>query len=163
MKRSFLAMIPMTMLAFGAVASGNAIAAPGNPPPPPMCGGSHGFPMLHGVDLTAEQKTSLKKIFKEGHESGKALHTQERTLHDQIANQLMTPGKIDRSQLDSLVQQQSALHAKEEAARIDTAVKIHDLLTTKQLTEAKDRQDKIKALMDQIHQIDHPEHDDQDD
>ncbi|MFT8896347.1 MAG: Spy/CpxP family protein refolding chaperone [Acetobacter sp.] len=141
-------------MAVGALAMGQAHAQRQPPMGPPGCGHG-GLPFLEGVNLTAKQKDSVKKIFKEGHEDMKSLHKQEHDLHDQFEAIMLTPGKVDQAKLDALVTEQNALDAKENAARQATAVKVHDVLTADQITAAKDRHDKIRALMDQIHAIEH--------
>ncbi|MFT8806109.1 MAG: periplasmic heavy metal sensor [Acetobacter aceti] len=151
MSRSSFLIAGMTV---GALAIGQAHA---QPPMGPHGGGPGEFSFLEGVDLTAKQKESVKKIFKESHESMKGLHKQERDLHDRLESIILTPGKIDQSKLDELVTEQNALDAKENAARQATAVKVHDILTAEQVTAAKDRHDKIRALMDQIHAVEHGE------
>ncbi|MCH4092463.1 Spy/CpxP family protein refolding chaperone [Acetobacter sp.] len=149
MSRSSFLIAAMTV---GALAMGQAHAQP--PMGPHGCGPG-GLPFLEGVNLTAKQKDSVKKIFKEGHEDMKALHRQEHDLHDRFEALMLTPGKIDQAKLDALTTEQNALDAKENAARQATAVKVHDVLTAEQVSAAKDRHDKIHALMDQVHSIEH--------
>ncbi|BCK76529.1 hypothetical protein EMQ_2135 [Acetobacter aceti NBRC 14818] len=149
MSRSSFLIAAMTV---GALAVGQAHAQP--PMGPHGCGHG-GLPFLEGVNLTAKQKDSVKKIFKEGHEGMKALHKQEHDLHDQFEAIMLTPGKVDQAKLDALVTEQNALDAKENAARQATAVKVHDVLTAEQISAAKDRHDRIRALQDQIHAIEH--------
>ncbi|NHN89086.1 Spy/CpxP family protein refolding chaperone [Acetobacter conturbans] len=155
MKRSsFL----IAALAVGSLAVGQAHATPGPAPmgPPGAPGPGHAFlPFLEGTDLTAKQKDAVKKIMHDGHDSMKAFHKQERDLHTQFDALLLAPGKVDQTKFNDLLQQQDDLEAKENAAHLTTAVKIRDILTADQLAAAKDRHDKIGALMDQIHQIEH--------
>lgn len=151
MSRSSFLIAAMTV---GALAMGQAHAQPQPPMGPHGCGPG-GFPFLAGVNLTTKQKDAVKKIFKDGHEDMKSLHKQERDLHDQLETILLTPGKVDQAKLDALVTEQNALDAKENAARQATAVKIHDVLTAEQISAAKDRHDKIRALQGQIHAIEH--------
>ena len=152
MKRS--AML-MAVLAAGAVAVGQAHAHPPMGGPGAQCHGPGGFPFTQGVDLTAKQKDSIKQIFKSDHDASKALHKQDHDLHEQVEAVMMAPGKIDQAKLDDLVKQQNDLDARENAARMAVAVKGRDLLTPEQLSAAKARQDKVKGLMEQIHQIQH--------
>lgn len=159
-------MVPVAALAFGAV----VFDPPGAWAHPPFPGHGpgdfgpggpgRGMPLLEGIDLTKKQKDAVHQIFKQSHDSTKDLHQQERALHDQVENLLLTPGKIDTTQLQSLTQQETALAAKKDADRLAMAVKIHDILTTEQLTQAKDRHDKISALMDQLHALMHPKDED---
>lgn len=151
MSRSSFLIAVMTV---GAMAMGQAHAQPQPPMGPHGCGPG-GLPFLEGVNLTAKQKDSVKKIFKQGHEDMKALHKQEHDLHDQFEAIMLTPGKVDQAKLDALVTEQNALDAKQNAAREATAVKMHDILTAEQISAAKDRHDKIRALQDQIHAIEH--------
>ncbi|MDG6095409.1 periplasmic heavy metal sensor [Acetobacter sp. AN02] len=126
---------------------------------PPGGPGGPGYgipPFLHDADLTDKQKSEIHTIIKQARESSRAARTRERSVRDQIDTLLMTPGKIDQTQLTALTQQETTLQAQAAQERMTVAVKIHDLMTDKQLTEAKEKHDKIKALMDQIHQISHP-------
>ncbi len=173
MKRSLMAMVPLAALALGAVAlegtGTSALAHPPMPGPGPEGfghggpgGPGFGMPMLEGLDLTKKQKDAVHQVFRQSHDGMKDLHKQEKALHDQVVALLLTPGKIDSAQLQSLTQQQAALEAKKEAGRMDVAVKIHDILTADQLTKAKERHDKISALLDQLHEIEHPQGKDED-
>ena len=147
----------IAVLTVGALVVGQAHAQPSMGPH--GCGPG-GLPFLEGVNLTAKQKDSVKKIFKESREDMKSLHKQERDLHDQFDAIMLAPGKVDQAKLDALVTEQNALDAKENAARQATAVKVHDVLTAEQLSAAKERHDKIQALKGQIHAVEHSDNKD---
>ncbi|WP_086643222.1 Spy/CpxP family protein refolding chaperone [Acetobacter sp. DsW_063] len=162
MKRTLLAVMPTMVIALGsfgligcAVAHDHPPMEAGPGPHGPGMGGP-GFPMLEGLDLTSKQKSALHDIFKQVHEDKKDARDQGRDIHEQITNILLTPGAVDKTQLATLQQQEEALHAKEDAARLDVAVKIHDLLTPEQLAKAKARHDQVSALLKQLHDIERP-------
>lgn len=160
MRHKLTSMIPAAALALGmAVAGGAAVPALAQPGHGPECGPG-APPMLGGIDLTKKQKTAIHKVFEDDHAASKDLRKQSRALHEQEMELLMTPGKIDTAQLQSVTQQEEALNAKEHEARLNVAVKIHDILTTDQLTQLKDRHDKVKALREQIRAVEHPNGDD---
>ncbi|GBR09282.1 Spy/CpxP family protein refolding chaperone [Acetobacter oeni] len=167
MKRSWMAIVPVAVLTLGAFAlDGVGTHAQAQPPFPGEGGPGHfgpggpgRLPLLEGIELTKKQKDAVHQIFKKNHDDKNDLHKQEQALHDQVASLLLAPGKVDTAQLQTLTQQEATLHAQAEAERLDIAVKVHDILTTEQLAQAKDRYDKISALLNQLHDVEHPKKD----
>ncbi|MBB2202900.1 Spy/CpxP family protein refolding chaperone [Gluconacetobacter tumulisoli] len=165
-RKTILAATVLATLAGGAAAA----TAQDMPPPPPHGGEMHGgFPghgmhggmmFLAGLKLTPAQRKQIHAVFEGVHKEHKGDWQQVRDLHRQIEDILITPGPVDRAKLTGLTQQIDALHQKDEAERLDIAVKIHDILTPAQLTQAKARQDKIRALQEQMHQAMMPAGDD---
>ncbi|GBQ83568.1 hypothetical protein AA13595_1208 [Gluconacetobacter johannae DSM 13595] len=165
-RKTILAATVLTTLVGGAAAA----TAQDMPPPPPhggeMHGGFHGHGMhggmmfLAGLKLTPAQRKQIHAVFEGAHKDRKGDWQQVRALHRQIEDILMAPGPVDRAKLTALTQQIDALRQKGEAERLDVAVKIHDILTPAQLTQAKARQDKIRALREQMHQVMKPAEDD---
>ncbi|MBM9402986.1 Spy/CpxP family protein refolding chaperone [Gluconacetobacter azotocaptans] len=161
-----------TVLATLAGGTATAMAQDMPPPPPPggeMHGGFHGRGMhggmmfLAGLKLTPAQHKQLRAIFegvRKDHKAYRADGQQRRALRQQIEDTLMAPGPVDRAKLTALTQQIDALRQKGEAERLDIAVKIHDILTPAQLAQAKARQDRIRALQEQMHQAMMPDQDD---
>ncbi|MFT8718360.1 Spy/CpxP family protein refolding chaperone [Acetobacter sp.] len=154
MKRSAFLMAAM---AAGLFSVAQAQAHGPMPPAPPHCGAP--FPFLEGADLTAKQKDAVKAIFKEDRSSSKDIRKQDRDLHKQIEDLLLAPGKVDQTKLSDLQKQEDDLDAKQNAARLETAVKVRNVLTAEQLAAVKTRHDKIDALMAQIHDIEHDKND----
>lgn len=166
-------MVPMMkkMILAAAVAgslaslSGQALAAHHHAPPPPggcnggMMGGPGGFggmPFLGNVQLTAAQHKKLKAILQDSHPDFHADMEKEHQIHRQIQDLLATPGKVDESQIVGLQQQITQLHQLHEAARLQTAIRIHDILTTDQLNQIRETQGKIDSLHEQLRALTAP-------
>ncbi|GBQ46698.1 periplasmic heavy metal sensor [Komagataeibacter sucrofermentans] len=139
------------------------------PPPPPGggCGmmagpmggpggGAYGMPFLGNVQLTSAQHKKLQAILKDSHPDFHADMEQEHGLHKQIQALLVAPGKVDESQIVGLQQQITAIHQRHEAARLQTAIRIHDILTPDQLNQIHATQDKIDSLHEQLHALTAP-------
>ncbi|MBV1832857.1 Spy/CpxP family protein refolding chaperone [Novacetimonas pomaceti] len=126
-----------------------AVAAP--PAPPPSCHGAPGgMPFLGQVSLTKAQRKKIDAILKADHPDFHADMEKESGLHHQIQDLLATPGKVDQAQIVSLQQQIASIHQAHEAERLQTAIRIHDVLTADQLTQIKAAQDKADSLHAQL-------------
>ncbi|MCE2564271.1 periplasmic heavy metal sensor [Komagataeibacter sp. FNDCF1] len=143
--------------------SGQALAAHHAPPPPPGCnggmggpGGFGGMPFLGNVQLTSAQHKKLKAILQDSHPDFHADMEKEHQLHRQIQDLLATPGKVDESQIVGLQQQIAQMHQLHEAARLQTAIRIHDILTTDQLNQIRATQDKVASLHEQLRALTAP-------
>ncbi|AHI26028.1 hypothetical protein H845_2098 [Komagataeibacter xylinus E25] len=140
--------------------SGQAVAAH-HAPPPGGCGmmggpGGFGMPFLGNVQLTAAQHKKLKAILQDSHPDFHADMDKEHQLHKQIQDLLATPGKVDESQIVGLQQQITQIHQQHEAARLQTAIRIHDILTTDQLNQIRETQDKVASLHEQLRALTAP-------
>ncbi|GAN88263.1 periplasmic heavy metal sensor [Komagataeibacter intermedius] len=146
--------------------SGQAVAAHHHAPPPPPggCGmmggpgapGGFGMPFLGNVQLTSAQHKKLKAILQDSHPDFRADMEKEHQLHKQIQDLLVVPGKVDEAQIVSLQQQITAIHQQHEAGRLQTAIRIHDILTTDQLNQIRDTQDKVASLHEQLRALTAP-------
>ncbi|GCE83208.1 hypothetical protein MSKU15_1559 [Komagataeibacter diospyri] len=144
--------------------SGQAVAAHHQAPPPGGCGmmggpggpGGFGMPFLGNVQLTSAQHKKLKAILQDSHPDFRADMDKEHQLHKQIQDLLATPGKVDESQIVGLQQQITAMHQQHEAARLQTAIRIHDILTTDQLNQIRETQDKVASLHEQLRALTAP-------
>lgn len=158
-----------SMLALAAAPSFMALAyahAPMPLPPGPMAPPGHMGPMmppplmgmLHGVDLTKEQRDKIHALM-HGHRAERrdAMH-QRFDLDQKISALLMAKGPVDKAKLDALIKQKEALSAKDEEAMATDAVAIHDILTPEQLDKARTTQEKLDALEGQIRDLLRPPH-----
>ena len=145
--------------------SGQAVAAHHHAPPPPPgggCGmmggpgGGFGMPFLGNVQLTSAQHKKLKAILEDSHPDFRADMEKEHQLHKQIQDLLVVPGKVDETQITTLQQQITAMHQQHEAARLQTAIRIHDILTPDQLNQIRDTQDKVASLHEQLRALTAP-------
>ena len=135
----------------GGFAGISAEAAVAAPPPPPSCHGAPGgMPFLAQVNLSKAQRKKIDAILKADHPAFHADMDKESGLHHQIQDLLATPGKVDEAQIASLQQQIASIHQTHEAARVQTAIRIHDVLTADQLSQIKATQDKADSLHAQL-------------
>lgn len=157
-------MFKKTILAVTVLAGLSATVAQAHdmPPPPPGpgfhggWGAPHGLEILAGLKLTPAQHKQIHAILETARKGKRGDWKQEGALHEQIRDLLLTPGPVDRAKLTSLTQQIEALHQASIDSRLDVAVKIHDLLTPEQLADAKAREDKIRSLHEQLHELTAP-------
>ena len=134
---------------FAGISAEAAVAA--TPPPPPSCHGAPGgMPFLAQVNLSKAQRKKIDAILKADHPDFHADMDKESGLHHQIQDLLATPGKVDEAQIASLQQQIASIHQAHEAARVQTAIRIHDVLTADQLAQIKATQDKADSLHAQL-------------
>lgn len=156
-KKTILAVTVMAGLSAAAAQVHVAQAHDMPPPPPPagprMHGGwgmRGGMEVLAGLNLTPAQHKQIHAIMQAARQGKRDDWKQEGALHQQIRDLLLAPGPVDRAKLASLTQQIETLHRANIDRRLDVAVKIHDILTPAQLADAKAREDKIRALRDQL-------------
>lgn len=150
MKKALLA----TALTFGMLSAAGSLAraedAPQPPAPPPhgmhgMCHHHGPILSLDGVKLTSAQKKKVQAILDANRPDPKADMEQERSFHQQIRTLLTSPGPVDTTQLTALEQQITTLHSQREAARLNTQVQIHDVLTKKQLKQIADKAEEERS------------------
>ncbi|GAN54105.1 Spy/CpxP family protein refolding chaperone [Tanticharoenia sakaeratensis] len=119
-------------------------------------GGHHGMmPMLPGVKLTDQQKSQMHAIFEADHGNGHGDWKQEKAIDSQIGDLLLQGGKIDRARLAGLIHQKDVIEEAHEQAWIDSAIKVHDILTPEQLSDARATRAKLDSLREQMHALMH--------
>lgn len=162
-KNGFLAAAAVTGL-FCAVLPASAHARPPHPPHgargPSLWGGAAGGPdMLEGITLTKQQRKKIDAILSDAHDQDQTdtIRNDMGKIHEQIQDQLTNPGPINKEQITTLLQQQASLRAQQEARHLEVAERIHDVLTEDQLAQIKARQAKIRDLMEQLREVQHPE------
>ncbi|MBO6037239.1 MAG: Spy/CpxP family protein refolding chaperone [Acetobacter sp.] len=108
--------------------------------------GHHGFgffgPILRSdsLKLTDAQKTKLKDLFDSNHmKEFKDRIGQMRALHQQLREILTAPGPVDRTKLQEVERKISDLRAECTSKRIETEIRVHDILTKEQLEEIAHR------------------------
>lgn len=121
MKR--LALITWTLLI-----AVTAIAQPRRPGPPP--GAMRGpDPLVEYLQLTTDQKASFETIHNQSRESMRALHEQERALHEQLEN------TTDANAAGALLLQLRNLREQMHAAHQAMDAKLAAVLTPEQQTK----------------------------
>ncbi|GBQ28496.1 Spy/CpxP family protein refolding chaperone [Gluconacetobacter sacchari] len=154
-------MFKKTILAVTVLAGLSATVAQAHDMPPPGAGPGfhhgwgqrHGMEMLAGLKLTPAQRTQIHAILEAARKGRHGDWKQAGALHEQIRDLLLAPGPVDRAKLTSLTQQIEAIYHADAEARLDVAVKIHDILTPAQLADAKAREDKIRSLHEQLRDL----------
>lgn len=113
---------------------------------------------LDGLDLTRKQRNQIATILKEAHDQDQAQDTQEQfeNLHAQIEDLLSAPGPLEQDKIALVQQQMASLRAEREARHLQTASRIHDVLTPEQLAQMRDRQKRIHALLGELNALQHP-------
>lgn len=120
--------------------------------------GGPGGNALDGLDLTRKQRNQIATILKEAHDQDQAQDTQEQfeNLHAQIEDLLSAPGPLEQDKIALVQQQMAALRAEREARHLQTASRIHDVLTPDQLAQMRERQKRIHALLSELNALQHP-------
>jgi Spy/CpxP family protein refolding chaperone len=108
-----------------------------------------GMEMLHGLNLTDAQKSEVHKIMKANWAQMKPVMEQARTIHEQIMTKLTGTDAVTQADLTPLVQQEEALRAQLDTARVSTALQIRGLLTQTQLAKAASTHQQLEALHEQ--------------
>ena len=149
MKRSLLT----TVVAIGIVVMSIDLAHADSPPPSSPMGVEHkhmwkwhhGFGAilpLDGLKLTDAQKAKIKEIFKSAHTKDfRERLGQMHALHKQLRAILTAPGPVDQAKLKEVEQKINDLRVECDNRRIQTEVRIHDVLTKDQLEEIAHRSD----------------------
>ena len=105
----------------------------------------HGFGAilpLEGLKLTDAQKAKIKEIFKSAHTKDfRERLGQMHALHKQLRAILTAPGPVDQAKLKEVEQKINDLRVECDNRRIQTEVRIHDVLTKDQLEEIAHRSD----------------------
>lgn len=149
------AMMGLSLTALPALAFPHQAGPMPGGPGAPVWGGPA---MLEGIALTKQQRKKIQDIVHQAHEQDEtdSIRDDMGRVHRQIQDLLSEPGQLDRSKITTLLQQQASLRAQQEARHLDVAEQIHDVLTTEQLTQIKERQTKVRDLMDQLRELQHP-------
>lgn len=132
------------------------VAAFAQPQGPGKCGfGGGPMPMpmmmlLHHVNLTADQQTQVHQLMQANFNQAQPLMTQLRSIHDQIADKLLSPGTVAAADLTPLQQQASTIHQQLDQQMLTTAIQIRNILTPAQLSQAADLHTKLQSLRSQM-------------
>ncbi|CAI9120982.1 Spy/CpxP family protein refolding chaperone [Brytella acorum] len=147
---------------FASVLMGVAAATASAGAMPPSHGpGPHGPMMgcmgmlLPGVELTDSQKKELRALRKGKHDDWRADREKMRGLDSQIEDILLADGSVDRARLATLTDEKRKMTQAAEEARLDDAIRLHDLLTPDQRALARANRAKLDGLESQIQTILH--------
>jgi periplasmic protein CpxP/Spy len=127
---------------------------PGFGGPPQMMGGPPPFMMLlKTANLTEAQRTQVRQILKSDRSTIKGEFGQLHSIHEQIADKLLSKGAVSASDLEPLVQQAAKIQQQIDMQRLQTALKIRALLTPDQLSKVAQTHQRLKGLFDQMRTI----------
>jgi Spy/CpxP family protein refolding chaperone len=137
-----------------------ALAAAGPAMAHGHCGGGHGFhggPMpppfmmtLRAANLTSAQKDQVHKILDASHAQAKPLFKKLHALREQIADKLLSTGKLSMNDLAPLQKEQSQIREQLDQQMMETALKVRAVLTPEQLKKVADVNAKLKGIHKQI-------------
>jgi len=106
----------------------------GGPPPDGEFGFGHGprggFPFLHGLNLTDDQKTQISKITESLETSTKDLRDQMRALHQNESNPFTTP--FDEATVRAAAEARAKIDVELQVAHAKAMAQIGTILTTEQ-------------------------------
>jgi len=106
----------------------------GGPPPDGEFGLGHGprggFPFLHGLNLTDDQKTQISKITESLETSTKDLRDQMRALHQNESNPFTTP--FDEATVRAAAEARAKIDVELQVAHAKAMAQIGTILTTEQ-------------------------------
>jgi Spy/CpxP family protein refolding chaperone len=106
--------------------------------------------LLRHVNLTADQQTQVNQFMQANFAQAKPLISQLRSIHDQIADKLLSPGTVTAADLAPLQQQASQIHQQLAQQMLATALQIRGVLTPTQLSQAADLHTKLQSLRSQM-------------
>ncbi|CAI3926279.1 Periplasmic chaperone Spy [Commensalibacter communis] len=167
-KKMLSSMVVASGLSLGAI--GAAFAHPEAPPPPPpgellppppphRPGGMFGpavGPMgmiFQGVKLTKEQKQKIHDIIDAARKEEKTNREAMKSIHDQMATALLSPGKVTDETLKPILEKQAVLEKTTKESHLKTILALRDVLTPEQLAKAKVRYTKIKSIREQMKEL----------
>jgi Spy/CpxP family protein refolding chaperone len=112
-----------------------------------------GGPVLHALDLSADQKQGVHDIFREHRPTLAQLGATERAARQAIADKLLGTGTVAQNDLDALVQQESQARTALMRERLATALEVRKVLTSEQIQKAATIHAGMKQLHDQMRQL----------
>lgn len=123
-----------------------------------MHGGGGPMPMplmmlLRQANLTADQQTKVHQIMAENFAKSRPLMRQLHTVHEQIADKLLSTGPVSATDLGPLQQQEGQVQQQLDQQMLASALRIRALLTPDQLSRLADLHTKLKALREQMHAL----------
>jgi hypothetical protein len=126
----------------------------GFPPMPPMIIP----PLLTGMQaahLTTDQQKQVSQILQSNASQTAPLIQQLQSLHEQIANKLLSPGTVSTGDLTPLEDQAAQLDAQIQQQALNASVQIRAILTPDQVARMAQFHQKMAALQIQMDNLMH--------
>jgi periplasmic protein CpxP/Spy len=127
---------------------------PPMPPMPPMIIP----PLLTGMQvahLTADQQNHVDTILQSNASQTAPLIQQLQSVHEQIANKLLSPGTVSASDLTPLEEQAAQLDSEIQQQALNASVQIRAILTPDQVARMAQFHQKMAALQAQMNNLMH--------
>ena len=109
--------------------------------------------VLRKIDLDSGQQAKIHQIMQASFKTAQPLLKQLHTVHDQIADKLLSSGAVTASDLAPLQQQENEIHQRLNQEMLSTALQIRGLLNPGQLAKAADLHNQLKSTMAQMDSI----------
>lgn len=146
MKKTIIGIIALAVLAAGAIFVVAQRAAHKGPGGFGRGGGHMAGMMLHGLDLTEDQKGKVKGIMETSRTTVEPLVQQIRDNHKNLAA-LGTDGNFDQAKVEALAAEQAAIMSKLIVERQKAKAQIFTVLTDEQKAKAAEMRQKFGDRM----------------
>jgi hypothetical protein len=125
------------------------------PPHAELEGLDHGHLMMlmKVAKLTDDQRAQAHQIMRETHEAVKPLVKQVHQLREQLADKLVSPGKMQLSDLLPLRQQIRELQIQIDDKALGAVIRVRDLMRPDQQQRVTEAHTKMKALRSQMEEL----------
>lgn len=106
--------------------------------------------LLKAANLTPDQKTQVHQIMQSSRAENKALFTQMKALHEQLADKLASAGPVSVSDLTAIHAQIAQLRSQLDVQMAQNAIKVRAILTADQLRQVSATHEQLKSLRAQM-------------
>lgn len=115
--------------------------------------GSSFMMLLKSANLTDAQRQQVRQILQSEHAQMKSVHQQFEAIHEQLADKLLSPGKVTAAEIAPLEQKAYRYQQQMDQGMVDTALAIRNVLTTDQLNHLAQVHKQLQSLHSQIQSI----------
>ena len=109
--------------------------------------------LLKSANLTDSQRAQVREILKSEHAQMKTVHQEFMAIHEQLADKLLSPGKVTAAELAPLEQKAYRYQQQIDQGMIDTALAIRNILTSDQLNHLSQVNKQLESLHSQIQSV----------
>ncbi len=102
--------------------------------------------MLHGLDLTPDQRGHVHDIIHGAFDQARPLLEKMRTLRGQLEDAMLASGNVTEDQLKPLMQQKEQLRTQLDQIRLEAMLKVRAVLTPQQIAHAAELHRKLADL-----------------
>jgi Spy/CpxP family protein refolding chaperone len=116
-------------------------------------GGMLGGPVLHALNLSADQQQSVRSIRSAHRSTLRQLAANERAARQALTDRMLASGTLTQQDLDGLMQQEAQARAALAHERMATALEVRSVLIADQLQKAATIRTSMKQLHTQMRQL----------